>query len=134
MNENTDETFAQAFLHGSLPPSQFHHRDHVRLAWYLVRQHGQEDAMRLITTSIRAFASQHGQATKYHETLTQFWVKLVAHVVKEHPEHASFEAFLAAFPHLLDKSLPYRHWQRETMESPAARAHWVEPDLLVLPV
>lgn len=133
MNDSTDETFVQAFLQGSLHPAHFHHRDHVRLAWYLVRQHGQEAAMRLITTSIHTFASQHGQEAKYHETLTQFWVKIVAHVVKHHPEHASFEAFLATFPHLLDKSLPYQHWQRETMDSPAARAQWVEPDLLALP-
>jgi hypothetical protein len=34
---------------------------------------------------------------------------------------------------LLDKGLPYRHWQHETMGSAAARARWVEPDLLALP-
>ena len=43
------------------------------------------------------------------------------------------EDFLAAFPMLLAKDLPYRHWRRETMLSPDARAQWVEPDLQALP-
>lgn len=133
MNDSTDEAFVQAFLQGTLSPAHFHHRDHLRLAWCLARQYDLEATMRLITTSIRAFATRHGQAAKYHETLTQFWVRIVTHLVKEHPDITSFETFLATFPHLLEKNLPYQHWRRETMESPTARAHWVEPDVLALP-
>lgn len=133
MDESTDEAFARAFLQGTVSPAQFHHRDHLRLTWYLVRQYDREEAARLIATSIRTFATRHGQAAKYHETLTQFWVRLVAYLVEQHPDITSFETFLATFPHLLDKSLPYRHWRRETMESVTARARWVEPDVLALP-
>ncbi len=43
------------------------------------------------------------------------------------------EDFLAAFPMLLAKDLPYRHWRRETMLGSDARAQWVEPDLQALP-
>lgn len=133
MDDSTDEAFARAFLQGTVSPAQFHHRDHLRLTWYLVRHHDREEAARLIATSIHTFAAQHGQAAKYHETLTQFWVRLVAYLVEQHPDITSFETFLATFPHLLDKSLPYRHWRRETMESLTARASWVEPDVLALP-
>jgi hypothetical protein len=129
----TDEDFAHAFLSGALPPSRFHHRDHLRLAWVLVRQQGVEEATQAVTAGIRQFAAQHGQAAKYHETMTQFWVRLVGHLVAARPELTSFERFLATFPHLLDKDLPYRHWQRETMASSAARAQWVAPDLLAIP-
>lgn len=128
-----DEDFAQAFLSGALPNEQFHHRDHLRLAWFLIRRLGREDATQTITAGIQRFAAHHGHAEKYHETLTQSWIRIVAHMLEARPDITEFTTFLAAFPQLLDKDLPYHHWRRETMASAAARAQWVEPDLLALP-
>lgn len=130
----TDNDFVEAFLTGSLPPTQFHHRDHLRLAWVLVRLSGEDEATRRITSGIHYFATMHGQAEKYHETMTRFWVRIVAHAVAAQPTITTFDDFLAAYPFLLEKDLPYRHWRRETMLSPDARARWVEPDLQALPV
>lgn len=129
----TDDEFVHAFLSGDLPPAQFHHRDHLRLSWCLIRQHGTEAATQMITTGIQQFAAQHGQAEKYHETLTRFWVRIVGHLIEARPDITEFPTLLATFPRLLDKDLPYRHWRRETMGSATARAEWVEPDLLALP-
>jgi hypothetical protein len=129
----TDSEFVAAFLSGTLAPASFHHRDHLRLTWCLVRQSGTAAATATIRDGIRSFATRHGQAEKYHDTMTRFWVRLVGHLIGAHPDITTFDGFLAAFPHLLDKDLPYRHWSRETMQSPAARAAWVEPDLLALP-
>jgi hypothetical protein len=129
----TDAEFVAAFLSGALAPTSFHHRDHLRLAWCLIRQWGTSAATGTIRDGIRAFATRHGQAEKYHDTLTRFWVRLVGHLVDAHPEIATFDGFLMAFPHLLEKDLPYRHWSREAMWGQAARAVWVEPDLLALP-
>jgi hypothetical protein len=129
----SDDDFAHAFMSGALPPAHFHHRDHLRLAWCLTRRHGADAATTLITAGIRDFATRHGQAAKYHETLSRFWVRLVDHQARTRPDLTTFDAFLAAFPHLLDKDLPYRHWHRATMDGPAARAVWVEPDLLEMP-
>ncbi|HEU0026236.1 MAG TPA: hypothetical protein VFQ25_03900 [Ktedonobacterales bacterium] len=133
MSDMTDAEFAQAFLNGALPPARFHHRDHLRLAWYLIRERGLDEATRSIAAGIQRFAAQHGHPEKYHETLTRFWVRVTGHHVKARPDIADFDAFLAAFPPLLDTSLPYQHWRRETMMSQAARARWVEPDLCGLP-
>ena len=128
-----DDEFARAFLSGSLPPSQFHHRDHLRLAWSLSRELGGESAGQVITAAIRGFASRHGQAEKYNDTMTRFWVRLVDHLIQTHPDIVDFPAFLAAFPSVLDKDLPFRHWTRETMFGADARSRWVEPDVLALP-
>jgi hypothetical protein len=128
-----DDDFVRAFLEGSLPPTQFHHRDHLRLAWCLTRQLGVAAATRTITSGIRRFAAEHGQADKYHETLTQFWVRIVGHLIDARPDIAEFARFLTTFPQVLNKDLPYRHWRRETMGSLSARVQWVEPDLLALP-
>jgi hypothetical protein len=129
----TDDDFVAAFFSGRLAPTSFHHRDHLRLAWCLIRKSGVEAATGMITGGIRHFATQHGQAEKYHETLTQFWVRIVSHLIDTRPDIGVFDEFIEMHPQLLDKALPYHHWSRETMQSQAARAHFVEPDLLALP-
>lgn len=133
MSEMSDAEFARAFLDGELSPHEFHHRDHLRLAWALVRERGETEAGPLIASSIRGFAERHGQSQKYHETMTRFWVRVVALHIATRPDSTSFEQFLYTFPSLLNTSLPYSHWSREVMASDAARAAWVEPDLLALP-
>lgn len=129
----TDDEFITAFLSGTLAESQFHHRDHLRLTWLLLRRHGRERGGQILADGIRQFAAAHGQTTRYHETMTHFWLWLVDHIRKSRPQLDSFEEFLKAYPPALDKNLPFRHWSKETMMSPAARAAWVEPDLLPLP-
>jgi hypothetical protein len=129
----SDDEFVAAFLSGAVPTAAFHHRDHLRLAWCLVRRSGVAAATETITAAIRRFATHHGHPEKYHETLTRFWVRIVDHAIAAQPEIVEFDAFLAAFPPLLDKDLPYQHWSRATMQSLAARTGWVTPDLLALP-
>jgi hypothetical protein len=57
-------------------------------------------------------------------------VRVIAH-------HATgdtdFDGFLAAHPRLLDRDLLLAHYSRERLFSGAARARFVEPDLLALP-
>jgi hypothetical protein len=133
VTDMSDEDFVAAFFSGRIANTSFHHRDHLRLAWCLIRKSGIEAATGMITGGIRHFAAQHGHAEKYHETLTKFWVRIVSHMIDTRPDIAAFDQFLEMYPHLLDTALPYHHWRRETMQSQDARARWVEPDLLALP-
>ena len=126
----TDDEFMRAFHKGEL--HEFHHRDHVRLTCLVLDRRGVENAGVEIASGIRSFAAHHGQSTKYHETITQFWVRLVHHAKSAHA-HSNFEELLTAVPHLLDSSLPRRHWSEELLTSPAARESWQEPDLAPLP-
>ena len=127
----TDDEFLQAFARHTL--HEFRHRDHLRLAWLHVRQLGPEGAAHSVTEAIRQFAAAQGVPDKYHDTMTRFWVALVAHTRTQRPDIDDFDRFLEVFPWLLEKDLPFRHWRRETMMSAAARAAWVEPDLLGMP-
>jgi hypothetical protein len=120
-----DEFFA------SLPGGAFRHRDHVRLAWLAVRE--TDEPVRTVREAIRGYAAAHGAAAKYHETLTAFWVRLVAHCVAARPGLDDFEEFVAAFPLLLDKAIAERHWSAGALWSAEARAAWREPDLLPMP-
>jgi hypothetical protein len=128
-----DDEFLRAFFALELPNSEFHHRDHLRLAWLAVRRDGGSAAEEVVTEGIQKFAEHHSHGPKYHDTMTRFWVRLVAHAVSDCPGIVDFDEFLAAYPLLLDKNAPLRHWSREAMFTPDARAAWRDPDLVALP-
>ena len=127
-----DEQFLAAFEAGKIANRDFHHRDHLRLAWIQIRRLGVDRAAQAVAGAIRQFASSHGHADRYHETMTRFWVRAVGLGIDSHPTLA-FENLLAAEPHLLDKNLPYRHWSRELMGSDEAKRQWIDPDLRLMP-
>jgi hypothetical protein len=124
----TDQEFLHAFESGHLAPAEFHHRDHLRLAWLEVNLWGLEAGAAAVAGGIRRFATAHGRHQLYHETLTRFWVRIVAHA-----SLATFAETLEAHPMLLRKDLPLAHWSRETLYGDAARVAWIEPDLAPLP-
>jgi hypothetical protein len=127
-----DDAFVAAFHSGRIANQNFHHRDHLRLAWVQIRRLGLERASEVVTTGIRHFATQHGSAHRYHDTMTRFWLRVVGIGISRHPE-LRFDELLAAEPHLLDKGLPFRHWSRATMASDSAKRQWVEPDVRPMP-
>jgi hypothetical protein len=128
-----DDEFLHAFFGLTLANSEFRHRDHLRLAWLAVRRHGAGAAEDVVIGGIRRFAQHHRHGPAYHDTMTRFWVRLVAHAVSDRPEIEDFDAFLAAYPLLLDKNTPLRHWSRDAMFGAEAREEWREPDLVALP-
>ncbi len=127
-----DETFLAAFEAGQIANRDFHHRDHLRLAWIQVRRLGLERGSDAVAGAIQQFAGRHGHADRYHETMTRFWVRVVAMGIGRHPT-LPFDDLLAAEPHLLDKTLPFNHWSRERMASDEARRRWMEPDIRLMP-
>jgi hypothetical protein len=127
-----DEQFVAAFEAGQIANRDFHHRDHLRLAWVQIRRLGLERASNTVAGAIQQFAAHHGHDNRYHETMTRFWVRVVSLGINRHPA-LPFDELLAAEPHLLDKNLPYLHWSRERMGSDEARRQWVEPDLRLMP-
>jgi hypothetical protein len=127
-----DEHFLAAFEAGQIANQDFHHRDHLRLAWIQIRRLGLEGASDAIAGAIRRFAAHHGHPDRYHETMTRFWVRVVAMAINRNPALA-FDELLAGEPHLLDKNLPYRHWSQDRMGSDEARRQWVEPDVRLMP-
>lgn len=128
----TDDEFLHAFFSLTLPHAAFRHRDHLRLAWLVTRRHGPEAGAGIVAAAIRRYAGAHGHGAAYHETLTRFWTGLVAHAAA-HAGGDDFDRLLEAHPMLLDRGLPLRHWSREALFAPEARAAWRAPDVLPLP-
>jgi len=129
----TDDEFVEAFESCTLPKELFHHRDHLRLAWIYLRRYGPGEAGARVGESIRRYAAHLGVSQKYHETITLAWFLLVEHADGHAPPGASFEDMLEAFPELLDQNTPRRYYSSAVLDSDAARAAFIEPDLAPLP-
>ena len=128
-----DAEFLARFETGAIANADFRHRDHLRMAWLYVRRDGRVGGTARIRAGLRHFAAVHGVAHAYHETLTGFWARLMAHVVEVFPDDARFEDALARYAGFEDRRLAYRHWSSELLDGSRARREWVEPDLLPLP-
>jgi hypothetical protein len=115
------------------PGGQFRHRQHINLAFYAVRRYGMPGAVSTVCGWIRQIAAYERAPQKYHHTVSQAWVELVAHHVAADPGCADFGVFADRNPALLDKRLLARHYRSSTLAGEPARRGWVEPDLLPFP-
>jgi hypothetical protein len=132
-DELTDDQFIAAMEELRVANVNFHHRDHIRLAWAYLRKDSLSSAGERLANCIRRFATHNGAPKKYHYTLTLVWVRIVAAAMRLTPALESFEPFAAAHPFLLDVRLPWTFYTAVRLESAEARAGWVEPDLHPLP-
>jgi len=131
----TDRAFQNDFERGTVLPGAFTHRQHLRLAYAYLIQHGTVDAAyAAIREAIQGFLQHHGvDAGHYHETLTRAWTEAVAVFMQRCGSAASADAFLDASPVLLDSKALLTHYTTARLFSEAARRQFVPPDLAPLP-
>ena len=112
---------------------EFHHPDHVRVAWTLLRELPLLDALRRFSQSLRRFAATRGRPELYHETITWAYVVLVHQRMQSAPR-AEWESFARANADLLTwrPSILERYYFPETLASDAARKVFVLPDRATL--
>lgn len=129
-----DAAFRDAFEAGRVPPDQFDHRAHVRVAYVYLVEQDVDAAVARMRSALLAFLRHHGIApAKYHETLTRAWILAVRHFMERSSGAASAEAFIAAHPELLDSKIMLTHYSASALFSPEARASFVEPDTSPIP-
>lgn len=125
----TDEDLKAAFEDGSLPPDVFDHAAHVQLAWVYVHELALPQAIERFIDGLRAFTRQHGDEAKYHETISWFFLLLIAD--RQGKTRAkTYVEFIEANPDLIasSKAVLSRYYRSETLAADGARAHFTLPD------
>ncbi len=123
-----DREFADAFERCAIEGSDFHHRQHVRLAWIYLRQESPLDALARFTAALQRFAAFNGHPELYHETITWAYLLLIRErmAVQDAEDFETFatqNADLFAWkPSILD-----RYYDRATLDSDLARRTFVLP-------
>jgi hypothetical protein len=121
----TEAELIAALEDGSLPESEFRHRNHVRAAYGCLRLASFPEAMGRMSRALRNYAAAQGKAQLYHETITVAFVALINERMARNGDGGGWEGFAAANPDLLDKRLLSHYYRRATLQSPVARRAFV---------
>jgi hypothetical protein len=128
----TDEELVRKIEDCSLE-CDFHHADHIRLAWIYLRMMPAVEAQERMAATLRRYSAHQGKAGRYHHTMTLAWMRLVAAARRATPNICLFAEFIAAHPHLVNAKTLQEYYSDGLLGMPTARANWIEPDLSPLP-
>ena len=124
--EMSDGEFLRAFQNRDIPVGQFHHGDHLRLAWLLLERLPFDDALDSVRRGLQTFAVRTGNPAHYHETTTRGWLLLLAA-----QEERTLDECLATYPE--GENPLHSFWSADLLKTDEARTAWVPPDLAELP-
>ena len=118
----------EAFENCEIANTNFHHADHVRMAWTYLREYGFPGGAERFVSALQRFATVHGKPQLYHATIT--WAYLVEINDRMERGAGSWEEFAAANPDLLTwkPSLIDRLYRPETIASEHAKRVFVLPN------
>ncbi len=116
----------QVFLDGQTDSGSFHHADHVRMAFEILRRHDFPTAVHAYCSSLKKIAARAGRPAAYHETITVAFLALVGERLAE-CAYDDFAAFAAANPDLMEKAALEHHYAPERIRSEIARTTFVLP-------
>jgi hypothetical protein len=124
-----DETLLDAFESCTLSPAALGHREHVRVAWLILRAHPRfEDGAHRFCAGLRRFAEAHGNAGLYHETITWAYLVLVNERMRA-GRAAAFEGFATENGDLFRAGLgalaPF--YERDVLRSEQAKKAFLLP-------
>jgi hypothetical protein len=127
-----DAAFLTAFEACTL--EEFHHRDHIKVAYLYLCRYPLEDAIAKVRTGLLALAAAWNAPTNdlhrgYHETMTQAWVRIVHVALSDTGPAGSAEIFCDQQPALLEKTFLQRFYSPDCITSWKAKREFVEPDL-----
>jgi len=125
----TDDELYEAFTSTALPADQFHHEQHVRVAWLFVGRHGLPAALSEFRTALKRFAAAKGAHGLYHETITWAFLLIISERQAKQPA-STWAEFAEANADLLSwkPSILERYYSKQLLKSALARRTFVMPD------
>lgn len=136
MHENLDtrqlsnSEFLSQFENKTLSPIHFKHIGHLRLAWLYLSNNDTETSVHLVCSGIKAYAESLKVTTKFHLTITDAIVRIIAKRVDK-MEKKEWQLFLDQNRDLVDDavSVLLQHFSKDLLFSETARISLVQPDI-----
>jgi len=117
----------ERFVRVEINPATFPHREHVHMAFEMLRRHDFPETVLHFSRTLRAMAEKVGRPEAFHQTVTIAFLSLIAERM-EGGGAADFASFAQANPDLLEKSALERWYRPERLASAAARRTFLLPD------
>jgi hypothetical protein len=134
MNFPQVQVLVSKFERGTLSQDEWHHEEHIAIAFWYLKKLSYLDAVLRIKQGIMAFNIRYKisqiPSRGYHETITMFFVSKVSETIKNLPEGLSFEEELNI---VLEKCTPFdilwSNYSKDVINHPDSRTRWVQADL-----
>jgi hypothetical protein len=131
-----DQEFIVAFENCSLASEDFHHADHVRMAFLYVCRFPILEALERFSRALQRFAIARGKPNLYHETITWAFLFLIRERLalqssRRGGREPSWNEFAAENPDLLNRknnSILRDYYFDETLASELAKKLFVLPN------
>ena len=117
----------ERFLHGEVDPACFPHREHVRMAFAILRRYDFVESALHYSRALRELTARAGRPEAFHQTVTIAFLALIAERL-ESGKYEDFEAFACANPDVLGKSALRNWYTAARLDSQLARRTFVLPD------
>jgi hypothetical protein len=124
-----NEALVSEFEQGRAP-GDFHHVDHVRVAFAYVSRFPFLEAVERFSAALKRFAVSKGKPNLYHETITWAYLFLIRERLVRSGRTQSWEEFAERNPDLLiwKGGVLATLYRQDTLESDLARHTFVLPD------
>jgi len=117
----------ERFVRGEIDTSAFPHREHVRMAFEMLRRHDFAESVWHFSRTLRAMAAKAGKPQAFNQTVTIAFLSLIAERM-ERDGAPDFAAFVRAHPEMLDKSALSRWYRPDQLSTEIARRTFVLPE------
>jgi hypothetical protein len=101
----TDAELIGRFENSSLSSDEFTHARHVRVAWIYLETYSRDEVLERMADGLLRLCARLGKPEKFDYSLTRDWIDRIEAARASHPDARSFEALMAACPHLLDRTI-----------------------------
>lgn len=127
-----DREFLRRFSAGNMTKQEFHHAEHVRLAWLMLTEAPLLEALLRFRVLLKAFAFRHGADGLYNETITCFYMLLIRGLMDRLPPDHSWVEFQAVHPTLFGypKALLELYYPDAAAFSAEAKVHFLLPQAI----
>lgn len=124
----TNKDLIQQFESDTIP-GEFHHADHVHLAFAYLSEYLVLEALTKFTNALQQYATARGKPQLYHETITHAYFFLIRERMARGLS-IDWEEFARRNPDLLQwqDNILGRYYRKSTLDSALARSVFVFPD------
>ena len=117
----------ERFVRGEIAAAGFAHREHVRMAFEMLRRHDFAETVLHFSRALRTMAQRAGKPQAFHQTVTIAFLSLIAERL-EKGRWSDFADFARDNPDLLEKGLLARWYRPERLASEPARRTFLLPE------
>src|SRR5215470_16767630 len=117
----------ERFVRGEIDATDFPHREHVRMAFEMLRRHDFAESVWLFSRALRVMTARAGKPQAFNQTVTIAFLALIAERM-ESGAWTDFAAFERDQPELFDKAVLARWYPRERLAGDVTRRIFVLPE------